>query len=198
MNFGHSLIKQIEMKNKSRILINPLALMAVLLILSISCKKKADTPASATPKVIGQNYGGGIIFYVDVTGQHGLISASSDQSSGAEWGCYGTSIPGTNTAIGMGKANTTAIVNGCSTAGIAARICDDLVLNGYSDWFLPSRDELNQMYLQKTVIGGFANDTYYSSSEYDPNLVWVLYFPNGTQFSRNKNVSNFVRAVRAF
>ena len=186
------------MKNKSIIWIYPLALMAILLMLSVSCKKKADTTTSTTPKVIGQQYGGGIIFYVDVTGQHGLIAASGDQSSSAEWGCYGTSIPGTSTALGTGQANTTAIINTCGTAGIAASICDQLVLNGYSDWYLPSRDELNQMYIQKTVIGGFANDSYYSSSEDDANLAWVIYFHNGTQFGRNKSVANFVRAIRAF
>ena len=100
---------------------------------------------------IGASYGGGIIFYIDGTGQHGLISAITDQSTGAQWGCTGTFWGGTSTAIGTGQANTTIIVNGCSAiAGIAARICNDLVLNGYTDWFLPSLDELYQMYLQKT------------------------------------------------
>jgi hypothetical protein len=87
---------------------------------------------------IGLSYAGGIIFYFDGTGQHRLISATTDQSSGAQWGCYGATIGGTSNAIGTGQANTTAIVNGCATAGIAARICNDLVLNGFSDWFLPS------------------------------------------------------------
>ena len=60
-------------------------------MLTSSCKKKTDNNNPATtPKVIGQNYGGGIIFYVDGTGQHGLIAAPYDQSSGALWGCNGT------------------------------------------------------------------------------------------------------------
>jgi hypothetical protein len=50
--------------------------------------------------------------------------------------------------------------------GVAARKCDDLALNGYDDWFLPSKDELNQMYLQRSVIGGF-HKCYWSSSEDD-------------------------------
>ena len=114
--------------------------------------------------VIGQTYGGGVVFYIDGTGQHGLIAATSNQSTGAPWGCGGTLI-GTSTAIGSGQANTTAIVNGCSTAGIAARLCDDLDLNGYTDWFLPSKDELNQMYVQKSFIPGFVGGWYCCSSE---------------------------------
>jgi hypothetical protein len=86
---------------------------------------------SITPTyTIGQAYGGGIIFYLDGTGLHGLISAPSDQGF-AIWGCFGTLIGGTGAGIGTGQANTTIIVNGCNTAGIAARICNDLVLNGY-------------------------------------------------------------------
>jgi len=148
---------------------------------------------------IGASYGGGIIFYIDGTGQHGLISATSDQSTGAEWGCLSTSIPGTSSAIGMGQANTTAIVTNCSTLGTAAQICDALVLNGYSDWFLPSKDELNQMYLQKTVIGGFGGNPYWSSYEYDANLAWCQYFEEyGAQDYYWKDTTYYVRAVRAF
>jgi hypothetical protein len=147
---------------------------------------------------VGDSYAGGIIFYLDGTGQHGLISATTDQNTGAQWGCYGTTIGGTSTAFGTGQANTTAIVNGCLTVGIAARICNDLVLNGFSDWFLPSRDELNTMYMQKTVIGGFANAYYWSSSEDDNDLAIFQYFYNGTQNATNKDYTNHVRAVRAF
>ena len=147
---------------------------------------------------IGESYGGGIIFYIDGTGLHGLISAPTDQSTGAPWGCYGTLIGGTGTAIGTGQANTTLIVNGCLESGIAARICNDLVLNGYSDWFLPSLDELNQMYLQKTVIGGFANSYYWSSSEYSANYAWSQYFGSNNQYYDYKYNAFYVRAVRAF
>ena len=147
---------------------------------------------------IGQSYGGGKIFYLDGTGMHGLISATSDQSTGAQWGCYGTTIGGTSTTIGTGQANTTAIVNGCSTAGIAARICNDLVLNGYDDWFLPSKDELNQMYVQRTVIGGFTSNYYWSSSENSSGYAWYQFFFSGSQSYYSKYGNNYVRAVRAF
>jgi hypothetical protein len=147
---------------------------------------------------IGQSYGGGIIFYIDGTGQHGLISATSDQSTTVQWGCYGTTIGGTGTAIGTGQANTSAIVNGCTMAGIAARICNDLVLNGYDDWFLPSKDELHQMNLQKSVIGGFVGSFYWSSSEGDANGAWMERFFFDIQANIYKTATCLVRAVRAF
>jgi len=152
---------------------------------------------TTSPFFVGQSFGGGIIFYIDGTGQHGLISATSDQSTGTQWGCYGISIPETFTAIGSGQANTTFIVNGCNTADIAARICNDLVLNGYSDWFLPSKDELNQLFLQESVVGGFADTYYWSSSEYDANNAWSQNFYIGYQNYGSKYDPYYARAVRA-
>ena len=154
---------------------------------------------SSAPYYIGQSYGGGIIFYIDGTSQHGLISALSDQSIGAEWGCIGTNISGTSTTIGTGQANTTAIVNGCSSTGIAARICDDLVLNGYTDWFLPSKDELNQMYQRKDIIGNFSDDYYWSSSQINDLNAWNQLFSSGSQYACQKEYfMRRVRAVRVF
>jgi len=177
----------------------PVLITMVFFILTVSCsKKKDDNTNTSTPKVIGQSFGGGIIFYLDGTGQHGLIAATADQSASALWGCYGILIGGTATAIGTGQANTTAIINGCNTAGIAARICDDLVLNGYSDWFLPSKDELNQMYAQRTVIGNLEYHSYWSSSEESVNYAWFQYFNGSNQYNDPKNTNYFVRAVRAF
>jgi hypothetical protein len=147
--------------------------------------------------VIGQTYGGGVVFYIDGTGQHGLIAATSNQSTGAPWGCSGTLI-GTSTAIGSGQANTTAIVNGCITAGIAARLCDDLDLNGYTDWFLPSKDELNQMYVQKNFIPGFVGGWYFSSSEASSADAYMQDTGTGEQTYVSKNYQPNVRAVRAF
>jgi hypothetical protein len=164
-----------------------------------SCGSSAATPLTQLlPFLIGQSYGGGIIFYIDGTGQHGLIAADCDQSTSAEWGCIGTSIPGTSTAIGTGQANTTAIITGCSTTGTAAQICNDLVLNGYNDWFLPSKDELNQMYQQKNLIGGFVNFLYWSSSEYSANYAWNQFLYNGLQYDYCKSSTYYVRAIRTF
>jgi uncharacterized repeat protein (TIGR02543 family) len=129
-----------------------------------------------------------------------LEAAPSDQSEGAEWGCYETSIPGADgTAVGTGKQNTIDIENGCPTAGIAARLCTSYDGGGYDDWFLPSRDELNLMYenLKLFVIGGFADEGYWSSSEYSADEAWFQYFGNGFQSGGDK-YNFWVRAVRAF
>lgn len=145
---------------------------------------------------IGHPYEGGIIFYIDTTGQHGLIAATSDQGD-VPWGCYGTTIGGTSTAIYTGQANTSAIVTGCTAGGIAALICFDLVLNGYSDWYLPSKDELNQMYLQKNAIGSFSG-VYWSSSETSAGSAWGQSVDSGSQGPLAKTNACDVRAIRAF
>jgi hypothetical protein len=152
---------------------------------------------------IGQNYDGGIIFYIDGTGQHGLIAAPNDQGT-TQWGCSGTVISGANgTTIGSGQTNTTAIVTNCSTAGIAARICDDLVLGGKSDWFLPSEAELVMMYQNLPVqgLGGFTTGNYWSSSQSnDVTAVYVWFSQNGGYGGTiGKYVTNVnVRAIRKF
>ena len=146
----------------------------------------------------GDTVGGGLVFYVDATGQHGLVCAPSDQGI-FEWGCYGTDIVGTSTAFGTGQANTNLILSGCSTRPIAASVCDDLVLNGYSDWYFPSMDELQLMYSNLHVqgIGGF-NSFYWSSSQDNPDYAWYMNFGVGNVYNDGKHGSNQVRAVRAF
>jgi len=126
-----------------------------------------------------------------------------------KWGSYETEMGGTETGIGTGKSNTTKIVtwlNSHSEKGKAAQLCDALVVenNGvtYSDWFLPSKDELNLMYKNLRVVsgrglGGSAN-TYWSSSEYDANDAWGQGFYYGGQGYGKKHYYGRVRAVRAF
>ena len=149
---------------------------------------------------------GGIVFYVTSGGMHGLEAAPVDQGN-ALWDCQGASIAGaTGTAVGTGAANTAAIVAGCAVAGTAAKVADAYSLNGYDDWFLPSKDELNLMYTKigpgatasLTNVGGFANVYYWSSTEFDANFAWGQDFIDGFQGTGTKNDTLRVRAVRAF
>jgi hypothetical protein len=169
---------------------------------------------NANPLAIGQTYQGGIIFYLDKTGKHGLVAAPKDilDSSGnpayVAWynGSY-TITGATGTAIGTGKTNTAAIVASQGVGNYAAKLADDLVVGKYSDWYLPSKDELNLMYTNigqsatapLTNIGGFMSNYYWSSSEYDYYYSWFRGFDNGQGINyKSKDYSFLVRAVRAF
>ncbi len=150
---------------------------------------------------IGDPYAGGIIFYIDSTGLSGLVCSESNQSNDCTWGCVGTSIIGADsTVIGSGFQNTQDICNNCSTSNIGARLCNDLVNNGYSDWYLPSKDELNLMYnnLKVNGIGNFSSDWYLSSSEVDANTAWGVYFESGFNYASYKGLADCVRAIRNF
>ena len=89
-------------------------------------------------------------------------------------------------------------MTGCNEADIAARLCGDLVLGGYSDWYLPSKDELNQLYINKVAVGGFASNYYWCSTEDDYVDARTQDFANGTQYYYNKFANLAVRSVRAF
>ena len=138
---------------------------------------------------------GGKVFYLsDATGLHGLEAAPVDQVKYIQWGCYGT-VVGTGTAVGTGKANTAAIIAKCG-AGTAAQVAASYSLNGFTDWYLPSKDELNLLYRQKDVAW---ITLYWSSSEADNNrIAWIQQFINGTQSILNKSYTQAVRAIRTF
>jgi hypothetical protein len=165
---------------------------------------------------------GGIIFYVKTSASDGwqyLEAAPSDISGMKEWSSTGyentliTDAQGM--AIGTGKSNTVAILTVDPDAP-AAKACADYSSNGYSDWFLPSKDELNAMYHQKTVIGNFEPDFYWSSSELnssenegillvcgqafgDLSATWGPFWVDGAQGDDDKiGEWHRVRPVRAF
>lgn len=161
---------------------------------------------------IGNSFQGGKLAYLlqagdlgyDANIPHGLIAAPFDQSVRAVWGCINTEISGADgIAIGTGYQNTIDILKGCTTEGIAAKLCYDLELNGYSDWYLPSRDELNKLYINKSTIGGFIPDDYWSSSEYNQISVWSQSFSNGSfsiisKYDTYDHYATYVRAIRSF
>ncbi|MBN1499955.1 MAG: DUF1566 domain-containing protein [Spirochaetes bacterium] len=156
---------------------------------------------------------GGLIFYINpnaaADGWTYLEAApASTEWTGKVWGGYNTLVTGADgTAIGTGKQNTIDIVTQfgasepyASRTDYAAKLCSDLVSGGYDDWFLPSRDELNAMYvnLKSQGVGDFTNYLYCSSSEVDANNAWIQSFSYGNQGYDHKFGNPSVRAVRAF
>ena len=184
-----------------------------------------SAPSSASNPVIpnvavGDLLQGGVVYYVaptptDLDGDGkvdiGLICAVEDQSAAIEWilgGASQTTENGnTSTAIGTGQTNTTAMMNQAGYTGGAAQVADDYSVtdNGvtYNDWFLPSLEELNEMYSQKTSIEAAAGVTpfganYWSSSEYDSNIAKSVNMSSGDDSNTNKNAQLNVRAIRTF
>ena len=159
---------------------------------------------------VGMAYGGGIVAYIlgptdpgyDSHNQHGLIAATSDQSTGVQWynGSY-TNTYAVGTAIGTGLSNTMAIIANQGAGTYAATVARSYTGGGYTDWYLPSKDELNTLYINKVAIGGFASADYWSSSEYDYYgfaSAWCQSFAWWSQNVYGKYVTFDVRAVRAF
>lgn len=172
-----------------------IALLIFVLPLS-NCKKEEPEPLA-----LGQNYQGGIIVFLDDTGEHGLIAATTDQHTNIAW-CPGSCsvTNSTATAPGSGKPNTDAIVAVQKSGNYAAYICEQLVHNGYDDWFLPSKDELNMLFVQSEAgrIGNFLPEEYWSSTEDDKDRAWQQHMDNGGAGAEIKVNKACVRAMRAF
>jgi hypothetical protein len=172
----------------------------------------AEVAATSATYSIGDVVNGGVVFWLDSTGQHGLVCSFSDVATSVEWGCYGTDLPnvlnvpynggtplGLGAEIGDGFNNTNDILQDCPTApaALAARSLG-------AQWFLPSAKELNQIYINKTTLSGVPGFTafsnfYWSSTEYNVNLAWRQDFDDGNQYDYVKyQHSANVRAVRAF
>ena len=175
-----------------------------------------------TTHAIGESYGGGIIFYVYDGGKHGLIAATSDQSSDAKWDLSkGNETRAKANGIGAGIRNTTTIIISSEISqrkssddkdwsfdseDFAAVICNEYsksesvnsLETTYGDWYLPSKYELNLLYLKRTTVGNFAADKYWSSSESDKDKAWSINFNTSSDSAEDKTVKNRVRAIRNF
>jgi hypothetical protein len=166
---------------------------------------------------IGTHYQGGVIFYILITGDpgydaktpHGLIAAISDQSTEIRWWNGSYKITGaTGTAIGTGLSNTNTIISsqGASSTSYAAGLARAYNGGGYTDWYLPSKEELNKLYLNnlyKYFISTWK--IYWSSTEIDAASAWMQNFGDGDQMNEIKSYNypagsdiGIVRAIRAF
>ena len=128
----------------------------------------------AAPLKIGDSYGGGVVLYVDGTGQHGLIAAKADRT-----------VPFSD--------KEQSFFNWYS-----AKVAANAFVEGYSDWFLPNKEQLNQLYINRNAVGGTMATYYWSSSESDALKAWAQDFTNGEQLDGNKTNTSHVRAVRIF
>jgi hypothetical protein len=182
----------------------------------------ASNSAPDNTHSIGDSYGGGIIFYVYDGGAHGLIAATSDQSSSIDWD-LGSSFETRAKAngVGAGLKNTSILIasllsqrnnwnyDNYNSQNFAAALCNEYtksetinnIETTYGDWYLPSKYELNLLYIKRSVVGNFSSAKYWSSTEYDGTKAWTINF--GTQSgsaesSQDKNSSFRVRAIRAF
>ncbi len=172
----------------------------------------AQTAAVTVSKVYSGETGpaGGLVFYDAGDYSRGwryLEAAPAAEEFEATWGPQspGENVIGTQTGVGTGKQNTQLIVAALDSAGEtgrAAQLCVSLNVNGYTDWFLPSKDELSLMYgnLKVNGLGEFTGGNYWSSSEGPSNTqgAWLQVFGGGAQINYQKSYTNYVRAIRAF
>jgi hypothetical protein len=164
---------------------------------------KVTNNVISTKLAIGDLYGGGKIFWLDASGNHGLIADTSDLSTGIKWHNVADTLTGaTIDAVYAGKANADKIFAKQGDGAYASKLCDEAgrMLNNeyFSDWYLPSKYELNLMYLQQALIGNFTANPYWSSTEFDLSKAWAISFSNGTASNEAKSSIKRVRAIRSF
>lgn len=175
----------------------------------VSITNKIISTSNVCGLSIGDIYEGGIIFYLDASGCHGLISATADQSTGIIWGDVGVKTYSSGNGVGNGHGNSSAIVNtATTTTNYAAQICynTDILSQGYLDWYLPSGYELNLMYhnigpgnkIGLGNIGSFSTNRYWSSTEHSENVAWYKNFKTGLYDGDTKSATYSVRAIRFF
>jgi hypothetical protein len=167
----------------------------------------SNHPVTTTYKIGDTGPAGGIVFYDKGAFSNGwqYLEAAPNETevTAAQWGAYAKDVTGTNTVVGNGKKNTEIIIERLkqlSENGKAAQVCANINFDGYNDWFLPNKEELDWMYknLKQKGLGGFSNNWYWTSSQFSNGGAWVQNFNNGSQSNFGKNNNCSVRAIRAF
>jgi hypothetical protein len=180
---------------------NSISLLCLVAFFTLALPAHAGGTDTNTYAIGDTGPAGGIVFYVTDGGLHGIEAAPEDQSDGIGL-CFSGVIPGADgTAIGTGWQNTQDRLNDCGKRPIASSVAADYPgPNGdtLGEWFLPSKDELNELYLNKGVVGGFVNDSYWSSTEDGRNTAPIQFFSKSGFQTYGKEEINRVRAVRAF
>jgi hypothetical protein len=199
----HAQIMEVEGQAK-------ITLMDTVTDVSANVVWQADGTLALRQYKIGDMAQGGIVFFIDESGEHGLVADISDVSTGIRW-YAGTS--GRTQAKGdgpfAGEMNTAVIIAAHVAIGddwgiYAARLCAELQKGGYGDWYLPSKEELNLMYnnLYLAGLGGFdTSNNYWCSTEVEgsSSFAWSQWFLTGNQtVGSPKGSTHRVRAIRAF
>jgi hypothetical protein len=164
----------------------------------------AATAVPVPTLAIGDSYQGGKIAYILQAGDsgyvvgetHGLIAATLDQGSSIPFSGW-WHINTTGTELGTGLTNTNTINTSTTYAAGLAKAYDG---GGYTDWYLPSKEELNKLFLNKVLIGGFADAFYWSSSVTNSDGTYVYHqnFVNGSSYDTYPDNEENVRAIRSF
>jgi len=174
----------------------------------------AITDVEETPAVIGEFRDGGVVFWIDpIDNSKGMVCSIRDFTC-ATWGCWDIMNPqvingADNTEVGGGKQNTSDMeAANCELENTASKVCVNLTEAGFNDWFLPSRDEMWSIYIEKSKInlassnnGGtnLREDAYYwSSTEIDASNAYDMIFDTGISGVSLKINGFLIRAARYF
>jgi hypothetical protein len=183
-----------------------------------SCVKE-ESPENV---IVGEPYQGGVVAHIFQPGQEGyvegkttgIIIAPVEEVFESQWGCQGVAVGGTSTALGAGRTNTERVLafhdslpnyytnptqcHPANNGSVAARVTLDFNLGGFNDWFMPSLEEMNYLYDNRDLIGGFSTVEYWSSCESNATNACVMSFITGEQLSKPKSELRRVRVIRFF
>lgn len=143
----------------------------------------------------GKRINGGLLISFNLQDGSGVLCSLADVGV-AEWGCEGISIGDTATMIGTGKYNTFEIINACGVSANAATVCNDYENEWYSNWYLPSRDEMLQIFEKNEYLGGLISGQYWTSSESSAQPGnFAICINDGNVMEANKSQEHKFRAI---